>query len=169
MLLGRKDGKNQQLSAMSMKNANAILLSRVCLLPPPPHTQSHFGQVYSAEGENMKNLDCPPCFPRVCGPISSGLDLQARAKKIANRPKGGGRPQWSHFFTVVLPLFLGLKLFFSSCKSRPLEHGSSHHGEAWVVKLYHFLTFDWINFAKIGLCQLTNLDGIAIIGIIFFE
>ena len=44
-----------------------------------------------------------------------------------------------------------VKIFFSSWRSRPLEHGSTHHMEAWTIKLSHVLSFDRIDFAKIGL------------------
>ena len=43
------------------------------------------------------------------------------------------------------------KNFFSSWRSTPLEHGSTHHGEAWTFQIFHVLTFDLIKLAKIGL------------------
>ena len=83
---------------------------------------------------------------------SSGLDLQELKKKLPIDQRGG--PHLSNFFTVVPPLILGLN-FFSSWRSRPLEYGSTHHEEAWTIKLFHVLSFDWIDFAKIGLCSMS--------------
>ena len=83
-------------------------------------------------------------------PCSSGLDLQ-ELKKISTLESKGG-PQWKNYFNEVPPLVHGPN-FFSSWRSRPLEHGSTHHGEAWTIKLFHVLTFDWINFAKIRFCR----------------
>ena len=82
-------------------------------------------------------------------PCSSGLDLQELEKILLIDQRGDP----SHFFNVVPPLILGLK-FFSSWRFRPPEHGFTHHGEAWTIKLFHLQTFNRLNFAKIGLCDI---------------
>ena len=82
-------------------------------------------------------------------PCSSGLDLQELQKFSTLESKGG--PQWKNDFTEVPPLVHGQKFFCSSWRSRPQEHGSTYHGEACTIKLFHVLIFDLINFAKIGL------------------
>ena len=84
-------------------------------------------------------------------PCSSGLDLQ-ELKKISTLESKGG-PQWKNDFTEVPPLVHVPKLFFCSWRSRPLEHGSTHHMEAWTIKLSHVLSFDRIDLAKIGLWE----------------
>ena len=78
--------------------------------------------------------------PWYVDPCSSGLALLELKKNFAHGPQGG--PHWSNFFTVVPPLIQRLNFFFSSWKSRPLQHGSTHHMEAWTIKLSHVLTFD---------------------------
>ena len=55
------------------------------------------------------------------------------------------------FFHCGPPFDSKVEIFFSSWRSRPLEHGSTHHMEAWTIKLSHVLSFDRIDFAKIGL------------------
>ena len=54
----------------------------------------------------------------------------------------------------------GQKIFCSSWRSRPQEHGSTYHGEACTIKLFHVLIFDLINFAKIGLWNHMGPKGI---------
>ena len=85
-------------------------------------------------------------------PCSGGLDLQELRKISTLESKGG--PHWKNEFTEVPPLVHRQKNFFSSWRSTPLEHGSTHHGEAWTIQIFHVLTFDLIKLAKIGLCRL---------------
>ena len=82
-------------------------------------------------------------------PCSGGLDLQELRKISTLESKGG--PHWKNEFTEVPPLVHRQKNFFSSWRSTPLEHGSTHHGEAWTIQIFHVVTFDLIKLAKIGL------------------
>ena len=83
-------------------------------------------------------------------PCSCGLDLKELQKIFCPWTKGGTSVKW--FFHCGPPFDSKVEIFLSSWRSRPLEHGSTHHGEAWTIKLSHFLSFDQIDFAKIGLC-----------------
>ena len=40
----------------------------------------------------------------------------------------------------------GQKKIIRSWRSRPLEHGSTYHWEAWTIKLFHVLSFDRIDY-----------------------
>ena len=75
-------------------------------------------------------------------------------KKIGPWTKGGTSVK--SFFHCGPPFDSKVEIFFSSWRSRPLEHGSTHHMEAWTIKLSHVLSFDRIDFAKIGQCPPTN-------------
>ena len=55
-------------------------------------------------------------------------------------------------FSMWSPFDSRVEIFLSSWRSRPPEHGSAHHGEAWTIQVFHVLTFDLIKLAKIGLC-----------------
>ena len=55
------------------------------------------------------------------------------------------------FFQCGPPFESRVEIFLSSLKSRPPEHGSTQHGEAWTIQIFQVLTFDLIKLAKIGL------------------
>ena len=112
-------------------------------------TQSDFGQLLKVKCENMKNLDCPS-FPWCVDPCSSGVDLQELKKFFCRWTKGG--TSVNSFFQCGPPFDSRVEIFLSSWRSRPPEHGSTHHGEAWTIQIFHVLTFDLIKLAKIGLC-----------------
>ena len=57
------------------------------------------------------------------------------------------------FFQCGPPFDSRVEIFLSSWRSRPPEHGSTHHGEAWTIQVFHVLTFDLIKLAKTGLCS----------------
>ena len=71
-------------------------------------------------------------------------------------PKGG--TSVNSFFHCGPCFDSEVENFCSSWRSRPLEHGSTHHMEAWTFKLSHVLSFDRIDFAKIGLCRIENFQ-----------
>ena len=83
-------------------------------------------------------------------PCSSGVDLQELKKFFCPWTKGG--TSVNSFFQCGPPFDSRVEIFLSSWRSRPPEHGSTHHGEAWTIQIFHVLTFDLIKLAKIGLC-----------------
>ena len=60
------------------------------------------------------------------------------------------------FFQCGPPFDSRVEIFLSSWRSRPPEHGSTHHGEAWTIQIFYVLTFDLIKLAKIGLWWCTH-------------
>ena len=79
---------------------------------------------------------------------SSGLDLQ-ELKKISTLESKGDHSE--KLTSLRSPFAPWAKNFFSSFRSRPIEHGSTHHGDAWTIKLFHVVSFDQIDLAKIEL------------------
>ena len=59
---------------------------------------------------------------------------------------------WFYFFTVVPPLINQQKKSCNVWESRPLEHESTLHGEAWRINFFLVLYFDLIKYPKSGLC-----------------
>ena len=58
----------------------------------------------------------------------------------------------AHSITIVVPPLINQQK--KSCRvweSRPLEHGSTLHGEAWRINFFHVLYFDLIKYPKSGL------------------
>ena len=51
------------------------------------------------------------------------------------------------------------KKFCSFWRSRPIEHETTYHGEAWTVNFFHVLSFDPIDFTKIGSWVCVELGG----------
>ena len=87
--------------------------------------------------------------PWCVDPCSSGVDLQELKKFFCRWTKGG--TSVNSFFQCGPPFDSRVEIFLSSWRSRPPEHGSTHHGEAWTIQIFHVLTFDLIKLAKIGL------------------
>ena len=85
---------------------------------------------------------------------SMGLDLQKLQNFLAIGSKG--EPQLKNDFPEVPPLVHGQKKLCSFWTSRPLEHVPIYYGEARTVKVFHVLSFDSIDFAKIGSCHIWN-------------
>ena len=79
-------------------------------------------------------------------PCYSGVYLQELKKFFA------GGPSVNSFFQCGPPFDSMVEIFFSSWRSRSLEHGSTHHIEALTIKLSEVLSFDRMDFAKIDLC-----------------
>ena len=63
------------------------------------------------------------------------------------------------FFHHGPPFDSEVEIFFSSWRTIPLEHRSTHHMEAWAIKLSHVLSFDRIDSAKIGLWRVPHQLG----------
>ena len=54
------------------------------------------------------------------------------------------------FFHCGPPFDSRVDFFFSSWRSRPQEHGFTHHEEAWTIKVFLVLTFDRKTLPKSG-------------------
>ena len=50
------------------------------------------------------------------------------------------------FFQCGPPFDSRVEIFLSSWRSRPPEHGSTHHGETGTIQIFHVLTFDLKNW-----------------------
>ena len=69
--------------------------------------------------------------PWCVDPCSSGVDLQELKKFFCWWTKGG--TSVNSFFQCGPPFDSRVEIFLSSWRSRPPEHGSAHHGEAWTI------------------------------------